>query len=166
MKKINYLLGLVAVFGLSLLFSSCGEQDPIEYNDEVLGYYTELDEQIAQFETALWDGDYSIEDLQTEYDKTLSIYNANYDLVKAIAPLKKDPGFHAAVVAFYDGIKVALDNEYKQILDLYNSDDWQDDFIDKIYDLDDIVLEKLIELENKVTDSQQEFADAYNITLM
>lgn len=166
MKKINLFLGLVAVFGLSFMFTSCGEQDPIEYNDEVLGYYTELDEQIADFETALWDGDYSIEDLQAEYDYTLLLYDLNYVLVKAITPLKKDPGFHASVIEFYDGIKSALDNEYKEIMDLYNADDWQDDYIDKIYDLDDAALDKLIELEGKVTDAQQEFADAYGITLM
>jgi len=166
MKRINLLLGLVAVFGLTFMFSSCGEQDPIEYNDEVLGYYTELDEQIADFETALWDGDYTIEDLEAEYDYTMLIYDLNYDLVKDIAPLKNDPGFHAAVVEFYDGVKDALDNEYKEIVDLYTSDDWQDDFIDRIYDLDDVVLEKLIDLENKVTDAQQEFADAYDITLL
>lgn len=165
MKKINYLFGLVAVFGLSLLFSSCGEQDPVEYNNEVLDYYTELDDQIEQFASSLWDDDYSIDDCQVEYDKVMTIYNTNYDLVKAITPLKNDPGFHAAVIEFYDGVKNALDNEYKQILDMYNSDDWQDDFSDKIYDLDDAALDKLIDLENNVIDSQQEFADAYDITL-
>lgn len=84
MKKINYLFGLVAILGLSFLLGSCGEQDPGDYNDEVLNYYTSLDHQVVQLETALWDSTYSVENIQTEYDKTMDIYNTNFDSLKAI----------------------------------------------------------------------------------
>lgn len=187
MKNKLFLLAIIATFSFATVFSSCAgnsstdnsssnddrsnnsvveEKDPIEYNDEVLFFYTELDEQIAQFENYLWADDVTVEEMQQEYDKTMTIYEDNYDVLNAIEPLKNDPGFHATVVEFYDGVKNALDNEYKQIMDMYNADEWEDEFMDQIFDLDDAAIDRLIELENKVTDIQQDFANAYGITLI
>ncbi len=156
---------MVAVLGLSFILSSagCSEQDPVDYNDEVLGYYSKLDDQIAEFENAIWDDDYDLDDLQDEYDKAMEIYDDNYDALKAVKPLSNDPGFHAAVVAFYDEVKDALDGEYKDIMDIFNSD--EDDVYDQISDLDDVASDNLIDAEDKVTDAQQDFADNYGITL-
>jgi len=165
MKKFNLLLVLVAVFGFSAFFTSCDMEDAVSYNDQVLNYYTLLDNQIADFENALWDEDYTVDDLQLEFDKTMKIYQDNYTALKEVKVLKKDPGFHASVVEFYDGVKKALDEEYTQIMDMYKADDWEDSFGEAIYDLDDKVLDKLIDMESKVTTSQEEFAAAYGITL-
>jgi len=79
--------------------------------------------------------------------------------------LKKDPGFHTAVVTFYEGVKVGLDTEYKQILDLYNTDDNEEDCSNKISNLDDIVVDKINALEDKVIDSHQKFTDTYSVDL-
>ncbi len=166
MKNANLILGLIAVFSLSVIFSSCETRDPVDYNDEVLGYYSELDEQIADYATALWDESYSLDELQDEYDKTVQIYENNYDLLTEIKPMDKDPGFHKSVIDFYEGVKDKLDNEYKQIMDYYNADEWEDSYTDKIYELDEQAFDALIEMENDVIDAQQEFADEYDITLM
>ena len=44
-------------------------------------------------------------------------------------------------------------------MNMYLADEWEASFADKIYDLDGQVLEKLIELENKVIDKQEEFSE-------
>lgn len=163
MKKIN-LLSIVLLFvGIGIL-SGCDMRDPVEYNDEIIDYYTEMDTQIANFIDAIWDEDYTIEDLQAEYDKTLDVYKKNYDDLVAIEPLKKDHGFQANVVNFYDICKDVLDNEYKEVMGMYNVE-WEDDFSDKIHDLDDKASDKISNGEDDVIDSQKEFADAVGLTL-
>lgn len=164
MKK-NFLFRLTIITALFLVVSSSGKSDPIDYNDEILGYYTELDDQIAVFEAALWNPDYTMKELEYEYDKVYRIYYANYDALKEIKPLRKDPGFLESVINFYDGIKEGLDNEYKQIMNMLNADKWLDSYNDKIIDLDDQVLDKLIDLENKVIDKQEELAEIYEFDL-
>jgi len=166
MKKIKSLLAILLIAGSGIFLTSFMDEDPYAYNDNVLHYYTLLDEQIADFEEALWNEDYSVKQLQKEYDRTLEIYNKNFKQLKKIKPLKKDPGFHKAVVEFYKGVKKGLDNEYKQIMKMYNADEWKDSYGEKIYELDEQIVDKLIELEGKVTDSQEEFAKVYDIELV
>jgi len=141
--------------------SDFNSSDPIEYNDYVLKYYTELDEQIAAFATAIMDNTNTLEELEDEYDYTMQIYEDNYNIIKDIEPLSKDPGFQPSVEKFYEGIKDALDNEYKEILELIE-DDASTEEINKI---NNKVLDELISLENDVIDAQQEFADEYDISL-
>lgn len=88
MKKIN-LLSIVLLFVSIGIFSGCDMRDPGDYNDEILDYYTEMDTQIANFMGAIWDENYTIEDLQAEYDKTSDIYKKNYDDLVAVEPLKR-----------------------------------------------------------------------------
>ena len=171
MRK-NIFLGtmiFILMFTSSCAIFSGGKvkiSDPLEYNDAILTYYTELDDQIAVFESALWDSKYSIDELQYEYDKVYRIYNYNYKPLKKIKPLKDDPGFHKNVVNFYEGVKDGLDNEYKEIMEMFSADEWLDSFEDKIYDLDDNVLDKLIPLEDAVIEKQKGFAEAYDFELV
>ncbi len=141
--------------------SNFNSSDPVEYNDYVLKYYTELDEQIAAFATAIMDNTHTLEELEDEYDYTMQIYEDNYDIVKDIEPLSKDPGFQPSVEKFYEGVKDALDNEYKEILELIEDDA----STEEINEVNDKILDKLISLENDVIDAQQEFADEYDISL-
>lgn len=43
--------------------------------------------------------------------------------------------------------------------------EWEDDFGDKIYDLDEKASTKIYDGEDDVIDSQKEFADAVGLTL-
>lgn len=161
--KILILISVLSISGCALLKTN--NNSAIDYNDQVLSHYTALDNQIADFENAIWDSTYTVSDLEKEYNKVFQVYNNNvYDL-KSIKPLKKDKWFHAAVVEFYVGVKDALDNEYKQIMDYYNADIREDVYSDKIIELDDIALDKLMELEDNVVNSQQKFADEYGLIL-
>ena len=153
------------MFVLTFVFSSCETIDPVEYNDDLMVFYSDLDDQIAIFEGALWDSEYTLEDLEDEYQKTKDIYDKHYDDLKAYKPMKEDNGFYESVVDFYDGINDALGSEYKEIMEMFSADEWLDEYNDKIYDLDDKVLDKLITLEEKVVDTQEDFADANDIEL-
>jgi hypothetical protein len=163
MKKINLFSFVLLFVGIGV-FSGCDLRDPGEYNDEVLDHYTEMDDQIVEFLGAIWDDDYTVEDLQAEYDKALDVYKKNYDDLEAIEPMSKDPGFHTSVVDFYDICKDVLDNEYKEIMDMY-SVEWQESFGAEINDLDEIAVEKIIDGEDDVIDSQIGFADNYGFEL-
>lgn len=165
MKKKLFFYFVSEVF-LFIVFSSFKPpSDPVEYNNKILDIYTELDNQIAAFETALWDSTYTISELDREYKLVYGVYCANYDELISIETIKNDPGFHESVVDFYNGVKIALDNEYKQIMNMYLADEWEDVYYDKIYDLDDQVLDKLITLENIVIEKQEKFADIFDINL-
>lgn len=164
MKK-NVVFSLIAMFALTLVFSSCETIDPVEYNDDLMVFYSELDDQIAIFEGALWDSEYTLSDLEEEYQKTRDIYDEHYDDLKALKSMKEDAGFYQSVVNFYDGIDDALANEYKEIMDMFSADEWLDEYNDKIYELDDEVLDKLIALEEEVVNAQEKFAATNYIDL-
>ncbi len=137
--------------------------DPINYNDKLIKYYSTLDDQIAVFENAIWDDDVNLDKLQKEYDITLKIYNDNYDNLKEIQTLRNDKGFLSAVIDFYDKVNDALNNEYKEILELEATTD--DDAMDKITNIDNKIVDELVDAENTVIDGQKIFADANGITL-
>ncbi len=162
MKTKNLLL-LIVLF-ISFTFSVKGQSDPIDYNDNILSYYTELDSQIAKFATSLANNA-SIDDLEDEYTTTLDIYNDNYQTVYDIDPHKDDAGFHAAIIAFYDGVKYALDKEYKKILDYYRADDWDESYSTIIDELSARALNRLINLEENVIKAQENFAEENGINL-
>lgn len=162
MKTKNLLL--LIVLSISFSFSVKGQSDPIDYNDNILSYYTELDSQIAKFATALAN-DASIDDLEDEYATTLDIYNDNYRAIYDIDPHKDDAGFHAAIIAFYDGVKYALDKEYKKILDYYRADDWDESYNTIIDELSARALNRLINLEENVIEAQENFAEENGINL-
>lgn len=140
-------------------------QSAIEYNDELTKLYFELDDEIVNFVVVLRSSVNSVEDLNIAYYKTYTAYYKNYYSVKYTIPLKDDPGYLNAIVAFYDAVKNALDVDYKQIIDMYNSDDWQDNYWDLIDDIDENTLQKLIEKENNVVSTQQKFADTFGLKI-
>lgn len=164
MKKLNLILSLIALTGLVLSFTSCDYVDPNTYFDEVGDYYDIMDEQIVNFVDVLQDTTTTVEDLQQEYDITLNMYNDNIDTLKNMKAPKNDPGYRTAVIDFYETVKTSLDNEYKQILDMYNSE-WDDSFGEEIINLDDKAIDKIVKGENNVIEAQGKCADAFNITL-
>ncbi len=157
-KSINYIIFVVFT---STAITSCQSPDPISYNEKLINYCTELDNQVAKFNKNVSKKEYSFEDIQAEYNYTIRIYEENYKLLKKIKPMKKDPGLHKSIVDFYDGIKKIFNNEYKKILKLYKKNK-NNKNIDEI---NNQARSKIIDLENNVTKFQKKFAEIYEIEL-
>ncbi len=162
--KIKIFCIIISVFLIGAVTLNA-QKKAVKYNNNVLYYYTLLDRQIAKFHQSIWDSTYTVQDLVDEYDFTIMLHEKNYKQVKDISPLRKDPGFLEAVINFYKNVEIVYNNEYKQIIDMYTAEDWEDDFSQKIYDLDNQAINKLIREERKVTNAQQEFADIYELEL-
>jgi len=163
MKKTMQLVLLLAIIAV-LNTSSVKSQNLVDYNNEVLYHYTLLDNQIAKFEGTIWDKDATVSDLLKEYKMAKNIYKYNGPALKAIKQSPKDKYFYPTVIQFYEIVNNTLENEFKQIMDMY-SQDWQDSFGTKITELDKKAVNKILEAEQKVIDNQKKFADENGLNL-
>ena len=163
MKKTMQLVLLLALFAV-LNTSSLKSQDLVAYNNEVLYHYTLLDNQIAKFEGTIWDKDATVANLKKEYKMAKNIYKYNGPALKAIKQSSKDKYFLPTVIQFYEVVNGTLENEFKQIMDMY-SKEWEDSFGTKISELDQKAVNKIVEAEQKVIDNQKKFADENDLNL-
>ena len=163
MKKTMQFVLLLAIFAV-LNTSSVKSQDLIGYNNEVLYHYTLLDNQIAKFEGTIWDKEDTVSQLKKEYKMAKNIYKYNGPALKAIKQSPKDKYFLPTVIQFYEIVNNALEDEFKQIIDMY-SQEWQDSFGTKIAELDKKAVAKIVEAEQKVIDNQKKFADENGLNL-
>lgn len=165
MKNLQQILIVTALFFI-LSFSSTNAkaQTLTDYNNQVLYYYTLLDNQVAKFEAAIWDDKATTADLNKEFKLTKNICKYEYPVLKRIETNKKDKYFYKSVVNYYDVVSNVLSDEFQQVMDMYNQD-WKDEFGSKISDLDKQAVAKVIEGEDNVIDSQKKFADENNLDL-
>ena len=154
---------LLALFAV-LNTSSAKSQNLTAYNNEVLYHYTLLDNQIAKFEGTIWDKEATVSQLKKEYKMAKNIYKFNGPALKAIKQSPKDKYFLPTVIQFYEVVNNALENEFKQVIDMY-SQEWQDSFGTKIAELDKKAVAKIVEAEQKVIDNQKKFADENGLNL-
>ncbi len=166
MKK----LLIFSVVLLGLFMSSFADdnkkKDPMEYNDEIVGYYNQLDQQLVDVINAIYDSTKTVEDLQKEYDYAKAVVELNLPKLKKIKKLKNDHGFLDATIDFYETAKELLDTKYKEIMDIYNSPTaWSDEKGTRVDNLANEILDVLQEKEADVVDTQQKFAKEYDITL-
>lgn len=164
MKNLLFTLSTLFITSSLLIFSGCKSENPEEYNNALFYYYSELNEQLMFFEEAIWDETYDTDELEYQYNKTLDIYKTNIDSLKNFKALEKDPGLKTAIIEFYEISKSVLDNEFKKIIDMYNSE-WDDSYADLISKLDKDAIDKLAQIEQKISDTQEKFAEQYELTI-
>ena len=166
MKK-TVLFSFLALSAFAFFFTSCENEPvvgPMEYHDDIIFAYTELDNQIYELSSAIWDTTYTVEDLVDEYELCENIIEHNLSDLQETKKLVDDPGFLESVIDFYESVDKTLNNEYSQILSFYEGE-WEDSYGEQIDDLDSKAVDMLIEKEDIVINQQKRFANAYGIDL-
>lgn len=161
MKKVLLVLLSMAFFGHGSLKA---QSSIVDYNNEVLYYYTLLDNNISLLYNKIYDENVTTADLKKHYQFCLKIVKYSGATVNNLKSIPQDKYFLTAVKQFYSIVGATLDNEFKTIMDYYDQT-WQDSFGQKISNLAETAAKKIIEGENRVIEAQQKFANENNMKL-
>ncbi len=169
MKKFANLSKLfLLVFILVSISVSCDlGKDPAKYNDEVLMYYTMLDNQVSSFIQDIYDDDVSIEQLNEEYNKLKEFHKEYSAKLKKIKPIKKDKWFYKSVVEFYETVEKVLLYELSDVLYFYSLTwETEDQYSNQINTQLNKAVDIIVAAEDNVIDSQKTFADEVGLQLI
>ena len=162
MKKI--LFPTVLLIAFLIFFTSC--DSPSKYHDKIIENYNNLDSMMVVFVQNVYDKEASTVDLQQNYDETLQMYKANMEKLDNIKEISDDQGLYAAVVEFHEVCRNLLNNEFKSVIDIYSSGDWTEEKGAQVDGLMEEVYNKIVEMEDKVIEFEELFAQKNNITLL
>ena len=156
------------VFAVAIISVSCDlGNDPAKCNDEVLMYYTMLDNQVSSFIQDIYDDDVSFEQLIEEYNKLKKFHKEYLAKLKKIKPIKKDKWFYKSVVEFYETVENVLLHELSDVMYFYSLTwETEDQYTDKINTKINKALDIIIAAEDNVIDSQKTFADEVGLELI
>ncbi|MCX7696979.1 MAG: hypothetical protein N2Z72_04700 [Bacteroidales bacterium] len=161
MKKTFLLLVSILILGHLSLKS---QNSLVEYNNEVIYYYTLLDNNISLLYTKIFDEKVTVDDLKKQYNFCKKIVKYSGSTVNNLKSIPQDKYFLSSVKQFYNIVNSTLENEFKKIIEYYDQP-WQDHFSEKITNLAETAAQKIIEGENKVIQSQQKFANDNDMKL-
>lgn len=169
MKNFNNLSKLfLLIFASVSIPASCDLGiDPAKYNDEVLMYYTMLDNQVSYFFEDIYDDNVSIEQLNQQYNKHKKFHKEYTAKLKKIKPIKKDKWFYKSVVEYYETVEKVLLNELSNVMYFYSLTwETEDQYNNQIHTQLDKALEIIIAAEDNVIDSQKTFANEVGLQLI
>lgn len=136
----------------------------VEYNNQILYHYTLLDNYLSYFVNSIYGMNSSESELIETYNFLKKICKYNGEALRSIKPIPTDDCFYKSIVSFYDLANNIINNEYQQIIDMY-SQDWKDDFFQKIMNLEETSTKKIIDGENNVINCQEKFAAKNKLNL-
>lgn len=161
MKKNIFYLTLIAVF-----FAACSQIDPVQYNDKVVEYSDNADNQIEAFYSKLTEA-FDNDDLSTisAIGKTaIDSIQMNLDLTNKLEKPSGSDAFHAASVAYLESliscVKIATD-EYGKITE--DTSDAELDSIDAL--VENATNESYVKFDEMIK-TQEEFAKTSNFELI
>ncbi|HRS53312.1 MAG TPA: hypothetical protein P5250_01225 [Bacteroidales bacterium] len=162
MQKLIQIISLLLM--ISIASATTKAQNLVEYNNEVLYHYTLLDNQIARLDKGIFDEKVTQKELNQEYALAKKMYKYNGKALKNITQHPKDKYFLPAVIKFYEEVNNTLENEYKQIIDMYNQE-WKSEFGSKITQLANEAVQKISKEEENVIKQQEKFAEDNDLKL-
>lgn len=166
MKKL--ILPILTVLVLSL--ASCGGTgyvDPVEYNDQLVEYYTNVYNKIDSLETILSEDVIDEEACEGAFKDAVTLTDNVIKNVEEMGAFKEDDKYQKAALAYFKEIKKLLENDYRDIYELYKKpiEDWTDDDFEKMYDIWDAIEYGTIDKDDAFDDAQKVFADENDIIL-
>lgn len=169
MRRIIYFL-LISIFVLSL--HSCKKESAADYNNTIIEQQIAIVLSIDNLKKAI--DNYNaipakdaIAGMNKSFDEAISLLDSGINVVKALKPFKKDETFKNGALTLFEIYKQIVENEYKEIINLYKIPDemFKPEDQQKLDELLTNSNKKLEEAYNTFTAIQKQFAEKYNLTL-
>jgi hypothetical protein len=166
MKKILFPLFAVLI----LVLASCGDGgyiDPVAYNDDLVSEQTKVYNKIDSLETILNADVVDEPAIDGAFEDAIATVTTSIKNVEEMGAYLGDEDFQKVGLALFTEIKSLLENDYKDLYELYKKpiEDWDDADFDLMYDIWDAIDEGLMAKEDGFLEAQDDFADAHDIIL-
>lgn len=166
MKKIIFPLFAILI----LVFASCGDGgyiDPAAYNDDLVNAQTKVYSKIDSLEAFLNADVIDESAVDGALEDAILVDSLSIKKVEKMGAYLGDDKFQKATIDLFTEVKSLLENNYKELYELYKKpiEDWEDADFDKMYDIWDAIDDGISTKEDAFTDAQNNFADANDLTL-
>jgi len=170
MKKI---FGFIPVILLLLFIQACNKESAEDYNNKIVLQQKGIVEEIDNLKKSIDDYNVlpasdAITNMDNAYNSTVFKIDSAIAFLETVEPYKNDESLLEAAKVFFTTYKQIVEDDYKQIIELYKLPDkmfTQDDQ----QKLDDLINSTKVELDEsfeKFLKVQQEFSKEYDLNLI
>ncbi len=161
MKKI--IIPVLTVLVLGFVACDLKQMDPGTYNDSLVGYDAQLMAKLDSLELIL-DSNFETEEADKAFETCLAKIDEVIKLTEEMGAFKGDDKFQKAGLEFFNEVKSLVENEYKEIYELYKipEDKLTEAEINKMNDVWAKIDASFDEKRGAFIEAQKNFADTYD----
>ena len=164
MKKFIFPIVAILVF----TFTSCNNnsyEDPEEYFNDMIAQQTEVITKTDSLNRLLNANELNEMIVNGAFDDAISTTNKSIKFVEKMGAYEEDKAFQTATLDLLKTIKELLENEYKDIYNLYKKDitEWTDEDFYSMTDIWETIEYKTIGKKDVFDTALESFADSYSI---
>lgn len=165
MKKLIF----PAIAALIFIISSCGEGyvDPQTYYDDLNAQYLKVRNAQDSLDILLNEAEMDLPAIDGAFEDAVTACDNAIKVVNDMGDYQGDDSMKIAAIDFFNEVKSVVNNEYKELYELYKKpiDDWEDADIDLMYDLFEKIDDKIYEKDDVFYDAQLAFSTNYDVDM-
>ncbi len=143
------------------IFSAC--QEPQTYYDDIETEYYKVINIKDSLDILLNENELDVEAVKGGFEDANKVCDEAIKKVENLGAFNDDDRMQKAALELFKQMKSLLDNEYKELFELYQKpfEDWSDQDISKMYDLFDSIENKFYEKDDKFYQAQLDFIEKH-----